>query len=163
LARQAVNRGVVQKRTALRATILPSGSPKILEAAMAKYFIKSVSFAAPFFSDEDTTFVHADTPQEALELYAARYKHPAGLYAAHCYESADAYHEHKAPLAKWLCNHEIEKAALTASRGSYSYLGHAPGDFEIDGERHKIANPKQGRVIDDFDEILLRSESLLRP
>jgi len=51
------------------------------------------------------------------------------------------------PLAKWLCNHEIEKMRLTADKGAYSYFGHEPGHFDIDGKRHVVENPKEGRVV----------------
>lgn len=114
---------------------------------MAEYFIISRSFAAPFFSDESTGFVAAETPEAALEAYAASYPHPCGLYSAAAYASADAYHKNENPLRRWLCNHEIEKERITRELGAYSYLGHQPGDFEIDGVRHHVESPKQGRVV----------------
>lgn len=112
-----------------------------------EYFIRANSFAAPFFSDESSGYVTASTPEEALEKYAMEYKHPCGLYAAACYDSADALHKGKEPLARWLSNHEQEKQRITKGMGSYSMLGHAPGDFEINGVRHKIKNPKGGSVV----------------
>lgn len=112
-----------------------------------EYFIRANSFAAPFFSDESSGYMMASTPQEALEKYAKAYKHPCGLYAAACYESADALHKGKEPLARWLSNHEQEKQRITKGMGSYSLLGHAPGDFEVNGVRHKIKNPKGGSVV----------------
>ena len=112
---------------------------------MSEYFITANSFAAPFFSDTSEKFVSAETPASALEKFAAEYSHPCGLYAAFCYESADAYHKSAKPLAKWLCNHEVEKMRLTKDMGSYSFLGHAPGDFEVNGKRHRVENPKGGQ------------------
>lgn len=114
---------------------------------MREFFIFANSFAAPFFSDTSDKFVTAETAAEALEKFAADYKHPAGLYAAVAYESADAFHKGGESLAKWLCNHEIEKERLTANLGSFSYRGDGPGHFEINGVAHVIKNPKQGRVV----------------
>ena len=110
-----------------------------------EYFIVANSFAAPVFSDTSEHFVVAQSPESALEQFAKDYKHPCGLYSAVCYADANAYHKCKKGLAKWLCNHEAEKQRLTGNR-SYSYLGHGPGDFEIDGKRHRIKNPKAGSV-----------------
>lgn len=112
-----------------------------------EYFIVANSFAAPFFSDESTGFVRAESPEAALEQYAETYQHPCGLYAAVAYESADAYHKNERPLAKWLCNHEQQKQRLTEGKGSYSYLGNGPGDFKINGETYKVKNPKGGSVV----------------
>lgn len=112
-----------------------------------EYFICANSFAAPFFSDDSTDYVDAPSPKLALEKFASEYDHPAGLYAAVCYDSADAFHKGREPLAKWLCNHEIEKTRLTKDLGSYSYRGDGPGRFEIDGVLHTVENPKAGRVI----------------
>lgn len=114
---------------------------------MAEYFIYANSFAAPFFSDTSTAYVEADTPDAALQRFADEYKHPAGLYSAVCYASADAHHKGQKPLSMWLCNHEIEKARLTKDLGSFSYRGDAPGQFEIDGVAHTIKNPKHGRLV----------------
>lgn len=115
---------------------------------MSEYFIVANSFAAPWFSDTSEGFVEADNPKAALEKFAAVYGHPAGLYAAVCYQDANAKAKGHKPLAKWLCNHEQEKMRLAAGRGGYSYLGHAPGDFEIDGVRHKVENPTGGSVVE---------------
>jgi len=114
---------------------------------MTEYFVVTTSFAAPFFSDEDERFVDADSPEAALEKVAREYKHPAGLYAALCYADANAKAKREKPLAKWLCNHEIEKMRLTADKGAYSYFGHETGHFDIDGKRHVVENPKEGRVV----------------
>lgn len=115
---------------------------------MTEYFIQARSFAAPFVSDESTAYVQAETPEAALTAFAADYRHPMGLYAAEAYESADAYHKRQEPLARWLCNHEREKQRLTALAGSgYSYLGNGPGDFEINGAKVKVENPKAGSIV----------------
>lgn len=66
-----------------------------------EYFIVANSNAAPFVSDTSTQFVTAATPQDALTKFAAEYTHPAGLYAANCYESADSYHKSGPVLAEW--------------------------------------------------------------
>ena len=112
-----------------------------------EYFIRANSFAAPFFSDDSSEYVTAATPEEALKTFAKEYAHPCGLYAAVCYDSADAYHKGKEPLARWLCNHEQEKQRITKGMGSYSMLGHAPGRFEINGELHEVKNPKEGGLV----------------
>lgn len=115
---------------------------------MAEYFILTTSFAAPFVSETDTTYIEAESPEAALELIAARYSNPPGLYAAAAYASADAYHKKAPMLAQWLCNHEQAKRRLTlAENGGYSYYGHGPGDFEINGERHAVEDPKGGSVV----------------
>jgi hypothetical protein len=113
---------------------------------MAEYFVVTNSFAAPFFSDTDTQFVEAESAEAALLKVAATYKHPAGLYAADAYGNANEFHHNTEPMARWLCNHEIEKRSITASMNGYSYLGHAPGSFDINGQRHDIPNPKEGRI-----------------
>ena len=113
---------------------------------MKEYFIISNSFAAPFFSDQGTHYVKGKSPESALKKLAKDYSHPCGLFAAAVYESADDYHKNKTPLAKWICNQEAEKQRLTKDLGCYSYLGIGPGVFEIDGKRHTVSNPKEGRV-----------------
>ena len=114
---------------------------------MNEYFIVAESFAAPFVSDRSESFWKGETPEAALKDYAQKYSHPAGLYAALLYADANAYHKNAAPLARWLCNHEIEKRRLTESLAGYSYLGHGPGDFEINRVRHKVDNPKGGALV----------------
>ena len=114
---------------------------------MNSYFIVATSFAAPFFSDTDEAFMTAASPQKALLKFKKSYGHPFGLYAAVCFTDANAYHKNEKPLAKWLCHHELEKTRLTKGLGGYSYKGHGPGDFEIDGKRHKVENPKDGRLV----------------
>lgn len=112
---------------------------------MAEFFIRAESFAAPFVSDPSAKYVEAVSAKEALELFAGSYRHPAGLYAADAYASADAYHKGAQPLARWLCNHEQEKRKVMGP--GHSYLGHGPGDFEIDGERIRVKNPKGGSLV----------------
>lgn len=114
---------------------------------MPEYFVVAKSFAAPFVSETDESYVDGETPEAALEAFAAEYKHPAGLYSAALYANADAFHKNADPLARWLCNHEAEKQRLTKDLGGYSYLGHGPGDFEINHVRHKVENPKGGRLV----------------
>lgn len=114
---------------------------------MPEYFIFANSFAAPFFSDDSTSYISAETPQAALTKFAAEYSHPCGLYAAICYASADAMHKKQQPLAKWLCNHEIVKGDLTKELGGYSYLGEGPGRFRINDEWHNVPDPKGGALV----------------
>lgn len=115
--------------------------------AMTEFYIEMTSFAAPFCSDTSYKYAAASTAEEALEMAADTYKHPAGLYAANAYTSSDAKNKGEKPIAKWLCNHEAEKQRLTAGLGCFSYLGHGIGDFEIDGVRHKVERPREGRVV----------------
>lgn len=112
-----------------------------------EYFIVANSFAAPFFSDTSEHFVKAESPQEALMTFKDTYKHPCGLYAAVCYDDANAYHKNKKPLAKWLCNQEIEKMKLTEGKGCYSFLGHGDGVIEIDGAKHTVKDYKDGAIV----------------
>lgn len=114
---------------------------------LREYFIKANSFAAPFFSDDSSSYQKGCNPDDALEQFAREYSHPAGLYAAACYESADAYHKNKKPLARWLCNHEAAKQKATEGRGSYSFLSERPGRFRIDGEWFDVPEPKKGNVV----------------
>lgn len=117
---------------------------------MREFFVTARSFAAPFFSDDSEKYVEADTPERALEAFAASYSHPCGLYAAEAWRSADHYHKSKGkrPLARWLSNHAQELARRTRDKeGGYSYMGHGPGDFELSGERVKVDDPKAGSVV----------------
>ena len=115
---------------------------------MKEYFIVARTFAAPFFSETIETFVTAESPEEAVVSFVDSEPYgKVGIYAANVYASADAYHKGKDHLCQWLCNHEIEKQRITKSiRGGYSYFGHGPGDFEINGTRYKVKNPKGGSV-----------------
>lgn len=114
---------------------------------MKEYFIVANSFAAPFVSDQSTGYVAANSPAEALEKFAASYSHPAGLYSAIVYDSADAMHKGEEKLATWLCNHEQEMQKATKSLGLYLYTSLGPGRFEIDGVIHEIDDPKGGSVV----------------
>lgn len=68
---------------------------------MAEYFITARSCAAPFFSDPSDGYVEAPTAHEALRRFKKSYKHPAGLFAAEAWASADAYHKNVGPLAEY--------------------------------------------------------------
>lgn len=116
-------------------------------SARQEYFIVARSFAAPFVSDNSTGFAQGSSPESAMEAFARTYSHPAGLYAAEVYTNANAYHKGEKPLAQWLCHHEQAKQRLTNGLGSYSYLGHAPGSFEINGTAHTIDDPKAGSIV----------------
>lgn len=113
-----------------------------------EYFIVANSFAAPFFSDQSESFEDADSPEKALEAFAARYSHPARLFAADCFASATAYHKNEKPLARWLSNHEIMRQTVTKKiPGGYSYLGIAPGRFKINGELIIADKPFEGKLV----------------
>lgn len=112
-----------------------------------EFYIEQNSFAAPICSDTSHMYVSAENAKKALELAANKYSHPAGLYSAAAYTSSDAKNKGEKPIAIWLCNHESEKQRLTKDADAYSYLGHTVGDFEINGVRHKVENPKSGRVV----------------
>jgi hypothetical protein len=98
------------------------------------------SFAAPFVSDLSTAFEQAENPVTALTQYAARYRHPAGLYAAAAYASAEAYHKGEPMLARWLSNH------ARATMGATMVLSHGPGKVEVDGRAVTITQPKKGKA-----------------
>lgn len=116
---------------------------------MQEFFITARSFAAPFVSDESDGYVEAETAGEALEKFAADYKHPCGLYAAEAWSSADHFHKSggKDPLARWLSNHEQAKM-LAAGGQPHSYLGHGPGNFEVNGKRVTVEDPTGGSVVE---------------
>lgn len=113
----------------------------------SEYFIYIQTFAAPFFSDTLTSYMEGKTPEEALTKAVKSCKHPAGVYSAVAYSSADDHHKGKNPIAKWLCNHEIEKERVTKGKGSYMYRGHSPGHFEVDGKTYKVKDPQGGRIV----------------
>ena len=114
---------------------------------MTEYFIMTNSFAAPFFSDTNSCYREAETPEQALEQEAAEYSHPSGLFSAVAYSSADARNKGEKPLARWLCNHAQAEQEITKDLKGYSYLGHAPGKFEINGELHEVPDPKGGSIV----------------
>lgn len=109
---------------------------------MSEYFVVTNSFAAPFFSDTDDGFVEADSPKDALEKTARDYRHPAGLYAAACYRSADAYHKGERPLARWLSN----RARYIARVKHSSIYSESAEHVRLDGVDHTIADPYGGAV-----------------
>lgn len=111
-----------------------------------EYFIIANSFAAPFFSDTSEHWVEANSPKEALEKFADEYDHPCGLYAASCYQDANAKLKGVVPLAEWLSNHELAKQKNPPS-DRYSYKNNGPDNFEIDGKRIIVDNPKGGSVV----------------
>jgi hypothetical protein len=111
---------------------------------VSEYFVFSNSFAAPFFSDSATQFVEGDTPKSALEQFVKDYGHPAGLYFAALYASAEDFHKNRPTLVTWACNHEMELKRRTKGLGSYSFLGQGPGDFVLNGEHVSVENPKEG-------------------
>jgi hypothetical protein len=77
-----------------------------------EYFIAANSFAAPFISDTSYCFVEAADPREAITRFVVNYKHPAGLYAAMCYEDANAFYKGSDLLVEWRCNHLIAQKAM---------------------------------------------------
>lgn len=113
---------------------------------MKEYFIVANSFAAPFVSDQSTHFQEGESPEDALTRFARTYRHPAGLYAANAYESADSYHKNGPIVAKWRSNQASAIAKATEGKGSYSLQSNSPGVFSVDGERHSIENPKGGSL-----------------
>lgn len=115
---------------------------------MTEYFIEANSFASPFFSDPSSAYVIAESPRAALEKFAREYSHPAGLYAARCYESADAMHKGAKVLASWLSNHARVKEGILEREGGGSYLGDGSGRFRINGTWHTVGDPKGGSVED---------------
>ena len=112
------------------------------------FFVVANSFAAPFVSDQSTHFVAAYSPDEALEKLADQYAHPCGLYAAACYESADAYHKGEAMLGRWLSYRAQATADATVIRSI------SPGVVEVDG---KIVHTEPGGCVvycaDDWEEV----------
>lgn len=111
---------------------------------MKEYFIFASSFAAPFVSDTSTHFHKGESAGHALNDFAANgYKHPAGLYAAAAYDSADAYHRHGPILARWLSNHArvIEETRPTSVRSD------GPGMLELDGKAVTVEKPKEGSLV----------------
>lgn len=111
-----------------------------------QYFIYANSFAAPFCSDTSTDYVTAESPAEALELFAAMYRHPCGLFCASAFASADDYHKGKQPLAQWHSNRLAAELRAKEGKSCYVYIGHSAGHFEIDGQHYHVENPKAGSV-----------------
>ncbi len=69
---------------------------------MNEYFIVANSFAAPFFSDQSTHFIAADSAEDALDKFILTYKHPLGLYSAAAYFDANDFHKGFSPMASYL-------------------------------------------------------------
>lgn len=116
---------------------------------MPEYFVFTNSFAAPFFSDSSTKYVEGDTPQEAMAKAVKDYKHPAGLFAAALYESADAYHKGQKPMIKWLSNKAQVVVRFESDGQSHSFYSNEDDTIRIDGVRHQIADPKSGSVVEE--------------
>ena len=114
---------------------------------MKEFFLVANSFAAPFVSDISTHYRTAETAGAALLDLAKAYGHPAGLYAADCYSSADDYHKGQKPLMRWLCNQELEKQRVTNGMNCYSYFSERCGSFEINGEAYRVDDPKLGTLV----------------
>ena len=112
-----------------------------------EYFIHAESFAAPFCSDTLTRFVEAPTPTEALDQFVHGKPHPCGIYSAVCYTSSDDFHKGKTPLAKYLSNKALALQVATAGKGAYVMQGRGAGAFEVDGQLHRVPNPRDGRVV----------------
>lgn len=114
---------------------------------MREFFVFANSFAAPFCSDTSTEYVAAENPAEALAQFAKDYRHPAGLFFAACWASADDYHKGKPALAEWKSNRVLAEERAKEGKGGYSFCGHGPGHFEIDGKHVSVDDPKGGRVV----------------
>jgi len=114
---------------------------------MTEYFIVANSKAAPFFSDTSTHFVTASNPTVALKQFKETYKHSCGLYAAVLFANSDAYHKSQKPIAKWVCNFELEKQKVTKDLGCYLYMGIDKNTFEVNNVKYTIKNPDGGETI----------------
>lgn len=112
-----------------------------------EFFVRAASFGAPFFSDVSEEYIKAPSPEAALVAFAKDYKHPAGLYSAAAYASADAYHHGEGALAQWQCNYEIAKRKASADKGACTVSGHGDNLLEIDGEPIVIRDPHEGQII----------------
>jgi hypothetical protein len=112
-----------------------------------EFFVRTNSFAAPFFSDTGEQYVEAETAAAALEHVAATYAHTFGLYAAAAFESHKAAQQGQAPLARWLSNHARVTEERTRGLGAYSRRSMGPGVVEIDDEVIQIPDPKAGAVM----------------
>jgi hypothetical protein len=122
-------------------------APIIKRRTMPEYFIVANSFAASFASDYSFSYVNATSPEVALEIFAANYKHPFKLYAAMAYSSSDAKNKGENPLARWLCNKEIALEKASKDKSIYSYTSFSDEEFEIDGRLIKVDKSGEGRVV----------------
>jgi len=114
------------------------------EQNQGEYFVFANSFAAPFVSDSSESYVSGASAIEALERFVANYKHPARLYFAAIWRSADDYHKSKPALAKWTCNHELELQRLTKGQAVVAYRSGKPGNMEVNQELHTVKHPFDG-------------------
>ncbi len=114
---------------------------------MMEFCIQANSFAAPFVSDTSEAFVEAETAEQALAAYVESYSHPAGLYSAIVWDSADSMMKGKPALAKWVCNQVIKIQELTKDLSGYTFRGDGPGAFEINGTRYETEDPQGGKVV----------------
>lgn len=116
---------------------------------MQEFFIDANSNAAPFFSDNVSKFVTANTPEEALLNFISSKPHPCGIYAAVAYKSSYAKMKGEKPIARWLCNFAIQKDKLTEGISAYGFTRFSDSEMEIDGQRHFIENPTEGQIVKD--------------
>lgn len=114
---------------------------------MPEFFITARSFAAPFFSDTSETYVDAETPKEALEVFAESYGHPFGLYAAEAWASADDYYKRQPFLAQWLSNKAQTVERATVEKHGYRFYSEHEGHVEINDKTYEIGRPRDGRVV----------------
>lgn len=110
---------------------------------LKEFFIVANSFAAPFCSDTSTHFSTAFDGVKALEKFAKRYSHPAGLFSAAAYNSAEEYHKGAGAVAVWVCNLERESEKVTKGLGAYSYQGTENG-FIVNDVEYTVKNPREG-------------------
>ena len=113
---------------------------------MTTYFIVANSFAAPFCSDQSFHYHDGETAEDALMEFAVNYKHPAGLYCAVAFASADSYHRNENPLAQYHSNRLAQELKAKEGKGAYTYCGHSAEHFELDGEHFYVKNPKGGSI-----------------
>ena len=66
-----------------------------------EFFVYTMSDPAPFCGDGDTEYRKGKDADAVLARVIKSYDHPAGLHYAAIYESADAYHKGKKPVAKY--------------------------------------------------------------
>lgn len=107
--------------------------------AATEYFIVANRVAAPFVSDQSMRHVVGDSSTDAMEQFVARYSHPAGLYAADVYASADAYHKGQPALVEWRCNQAQRIAETITQVGAVSVYNDT-----VDGK--VVNNRKAGRI-----------------
>lgn len=107
-----------------------------------EYFVAGNTPAAPFVSDPIEGYVEAPTSIHALEQFAA--ERPGRVYAARCYESADAFHKGEPAQAEWLCNIEWTKKRILeelGNPGGYSWMRPSDTEVEINGDVYAVDGP----------------------